>query len=66
MKKIWSNEKEHNEEIEWIKREEEGTKETERQECEDIELKEVQFPLRKSYKCKSPGLDKLRNFWLSI
>ena len=38
-KKIGSNEKEHNEEAEWIKREEEKMKETEQQEWENIELK---------------------------
>ena len=61
-KKIWSNEKEHNEEAGWIKREEERMKETEQQEWEDIELKEVEFSLKKSHKWKSPGLDKLPNF----
>ena len=65
LKKIWSNEKEHNEEVKWIKREEEGTKETEQQEWEDIKLKEVKFSLKKSQKWKSPGLDKLPNFWLN-
>ena len=65
-KKFWSNEKEHNEEAEQIKREEERTKETELQEWEDIEVKEVEFSLKKSHKWKSPGLDKLPNFWLSI
>ena len=35
------------------------------QEWEDIELKE-EFSLKKSHKCKSPGLDKLPNFWLNI
>ena len=65
-KKIWSNEKEYNEEAEWIKREEERTKETEQQEWEDIELKEVEFSLKKSHKWKSLGFDKLPNFWLNI
>ena len=65
-KKSWCNEKEHNEEAEWIKREEERMKETEQQEWEDIELKEVEFSLKKSHKWKSPGLDKLPNFWLNI
>ena len=65
-KKSWCNEKEHNEEAEWIKREEERMKETEQQEWEDIELKEVEFSLKKSHKWKFPGLDKLPNFWLNI
>ena len=65
-KKILSNEKEHNEEAEWIKREEERTKETEQQEQEDTELKEVECSLKKSHNDKSAGLDKLSNFWLNI
>ena len=65
-KKIWSNEKEHNEEAEWIKREEERTKETEQQEWGDIELKEVEFSMKKLYKWKSPRIGKLPNFWLNI
>ena len=52
--KIWSNKKEHNEEAEQIKREEERLKVTEQQEWEDNELKEVAFPLNKSHKSKSP------------
>ena len=41
-------------------------KETEQREWEDIELKEVKLLLKKSHKWKSPGLDKLPNFWLNI
>ena len=41
-------------------------KETEQQEWKDIELKEVEFSLKKSHKWKSPGLDKLPNFRLNI
>ena len=33
---------------------------------ENIELKKVEFPLKKSHKWKYLGLDKLPNFWLSI
>ena len=47
-------------------REEDRTKKTEQQEWEDIELKEVESSLKKSHKWKSPGLDKLPNFWLNI
>ena len=46
MEKNQEKEKEHNEESEWIKREGERAKETEQQECEDIELKEVDFHWR--------------------
>ena len=41
-------------------------KETEKQEWEYIELKEVEFSLKKSNNWKSPGLEKLPNFWLNI
>ena len=41
-------------------------KETEQREWEDIELKEVKLLLKKLHKWKSPGLDKLPNFWLNI
>ena len=50
LKKIWSNETEHNEEAEWIKREEERMDETEQQEWEDIKLKEVELSLKKLHK----------------
>ena len=66
FKKIWSNEKQHNEEAAWIKREEERMKEIEQQEWEDIELKEIEFSLKKLHKWKSPRLDKLPNFWQNI
>ena len=65
-KNIWSNEKEHNEDAEWIKREQEKTKETEQQELEDKKLKEIEISLKKSHKLKSPELEKLPNFWLNI
>ena len=58
--------KKHNEEAELIKRDEERTKENEQQEWENIELKEVEFSLKKSHKWKSPGLDKLLiSGWIS-
>ena len=63
---VWSNEKEHNKEAEWIKREEERMKGIEQQEWEDIELKEVKFSPKKSPKWKSPRFDKLPDFWLNI
>ena len=66
LKKIWSNKKEHNEEAEWIKREEGRTKETEQQEWEDIELKEVELSMKKLHKWKSQRLDKLPSSWLNI
>ena len=43
-------------------REEKRTKETEQQQWKDIQLKEVEFPLKKLHKWKFPGLDNLPNF----
>ena len=45
---------------------EEILKETEQQEREDIELKEVELLLKKSHKWIYPGRDNLPNFCLNI
>ena len=66
LEKIWSNKKENNEKAECTKGDEERTKYTEQPEWENIELEEVEYSQQKSHKLKSPGLDKLLNFWLNI
>ena len=58
-----SNEKEHNEEDDWIKKKK-RTKGIE-QHLKDIELKEVQNTLNKPQKWKSSGTDTLPNSWLN-
>ena len=63
---IWGTEKEFNEEAEWLKREEERCEGLEQQELEEIKEVELKEALRKAQKWKSPGIDKVPNFWLNI
>ena len=61
-KKISSKPKEK---AEWITREEVRTKDTEQQEWKYIELKQVQYALKKSHKQQSAEIDKLTNSGLT-
>ena len=61
---IWGNEKDFNE-AEWIRRVEERMNEVEEQEWEVINIEELRSALTKSHKWKSPGVDKIPNFWLN-
>lgn len=65
-KKIWENEKNFNSEAEWIGREEERMSDVREQEWEPITVKELQIATGKSQKWKSPGVDKIPNFWLNF
>ena len=65
MGKIWSDGKTHNSQAPWIKKlckEYEALKE---QEWCEITLEDLKHALKKSSKWKSPGKDKIPNFWLS-
>ena len=62
---IWGKEKKFNEEASWIGREQERMNEIEEQQWEAISLEELRFALGKSHKWKSPGIDKIPNFWLN-
>ena len=62
---IWGTEKEFNEEAELLKREEERCVGLEQQEWEEIKEVELKEALRKAQKWKSPGIDKVPNFWLN-
>ena len=62
---IWEKEKDFNKEAEWIRREEERMNEVEEQEWEVITIEELRNALTKSHKWKSPGVDKITNFWLN-
>ena len=62
---IWGKEKDFNNEAEWIRREEETMNEVEEQEWEVINIEELCSALTKSPKWKSPGVDKIPNFWLN-
>ena len=63
-KKIWNNDKEYNEESEWIRDMERATEMYLTQEWEDIQTEELSYALIRSSKWKSPGIDKVPNFWL--
>ena len=60
---IWGNVKTHKEDAEWIRKLKDENEELHEQEWEDIQIEEVQEALRKSHKWKSPGVDKVPNFW---
>ena len=62
---IWGTDKNYNEKAEWLKREEERCKGLEQQEWDEIKVDEVKEALKKAQKWKSPGIDKVRNFWLT-
>ena len=62
---IWSNPKTHNEDADWIGRETERMKDIEPQKWTDITKSDLQSALKKAHKWKSPGIDKVPNFWLS-
>ena len=63
---IWSNEKDFNQNAEWIKEQEIQNESIATQEWEDINLDEVRTALAKANKWKSPGIDKIPNFWLNV
>ena len=52
-------------EEEWIRREEDRMNEVKEQEWEVINIEELRRALTKSHKWKSPGVDKIPNFWLN-
>ena len=61
---IWENDKTHNENAEWIKRLEDTQKELESQSWVAINAQEVTSATNKTNNWKSPGKDKVPNFWL--
>ena len=62
---IWGNVKTHKEDAEWLRKLKDKNEELHEQEWEDIQIEDVQDALRKSHKWKSPGVDKVPNFWLN-
>ncbi|XP_066930549.1 uncharacterized protein [Clytia hemisphaerica] len=62
---IWGKKKSYNREATWIEREEERMKGKKEQEWEEITVEEVRVALGKTQKWKSPGIDKVQNFWLN-
>ncbi|XP_042889217.1 uncharacterized protein LOC122264411 [Penaeus japonicus] len=65
-KDIWGKEKTLNAETPWLGREEERMREVEQQDWVEITVKELEVALGKSHKWKSPGIDKIPNFWLNV
>jgi len=61
---IWSNDKGFNADAEWSDRVAEKYKDIETQSWDDINIEELECALKKSQKWKSPGIDKVPNYWL--
>ena len=61
---IWGNEVGHNTNAEWLKSFENATNNVHEQEWQNISVEEIKEGLKKSQKWKSPGIDKVPNFWL--
>ena len=62
---IWSEEKEFNEQAEWIKNTEQQNEMKNQQEWREISTDELKQALIRSHKWKSPGIDRIPNFWLN-
>ena len=62
---IWGKEKSYNREAAWIGREEDRVSDLEQQEWEQVTVEEIRAALGKAHKWKSPGTDKIPNFWLN-
>ena len=62
---IWREGKGLNENATWIEREKGRMSHIDQQEWDDICIEELKATLRKSHKWKSPGRDKIPNFWLN-
>ena len=63
-KKIWEDTKQHDVEASWIREEEELHQDLQEQEWKEITVEEYQCTIMKGNNWKSPGVDKLPNFWL--
>ena len=61
---IWVSEKQFNHKAEWMERQKERMNEVDEQQWEKIDCSELRVTLGKSQKWKSPGIDKIPNFWL--
>ena len=61
--KIWENVKRHEETAQWIKDLEQTTSGIDKQEWQNITVREIKAALSSSHKWRSPGIDKIPNFW---
>ena len=64
-KEIWGDKKACNTSASWIGNMGKGSKKLKEQEWENITVLELKAALTKSQKWKSPGIDKVPNFWLN-
>ena len=62
--KVWKDEKQYNETAEWIKQEEKIMGNHQTQEWKDLEQEDIIISLKKACHWRSPGIDKVSNFWL--
>ena len=61
---MWEDEKHHNEVADWIREQEELNQNSPEQEWQAIEKDDVTSAIMKTSNWKSPGQDKIPNFWL--
>ena len=64
-KTVWCGDKEFNENALWLEKESSRTDHIDQQEWEEFCVEEIKGTLKKSHKWKSPGKDKIPNFWLN-
>ena len=64
-KTIWCGDKKFNENAQWLERERNKMNHIEQQQWEDICVEELKGTLKKSHNWKSPGKDRIPNFWLN-
>ena len=65
-KDIWGEEKACNISASWIGNKEKENEKVKEQEWENITVLELKEALTKSQKWKSPGIDRVPNFWLNV
>ena len=63
-KGIWQDKSKFNANATWLEREEERMNQVDQQQWEDISPEELEATLKKTHKWKSPGGDRIPNFWL--
>ena len=63
-KTVWSGDKKFNDNAEWVETIQQNNAHIEEQQWTDITIGEVEKALNKSYKWKSAGMEKIKNFWL--
>ncbi|KAI5748289.1 hypothetical protein M8J77_023892 [Diaphorina citri] len=61
---LWENEEEHNENAEWIHKEESRLEAVQEMDHEAITMREVKDTLKKAANWKAPGPDGIQNYWL--